>query len=121
VDRAGTPYRDPPGQVLRTQLVAPPPQPHASGRPVARRVPPGWLTLVAETLTTAEIGERLKISPRAVEAHLRTRHRTIDCAPARYAVEHGESLLVTLRDHLTDRGNPSTGQRSEVTPLSPGR
>ena len=54
------------------------------------------LALLAEALTTAEIGERLKLSPRTVEAHLRTLYRKIDArsrtAAARYAVEHGLTI-----------------------------
>ena len=51
------------------------------------------LRLLADALTTVEIGERLGLSPRTVDAHLRAlypklgvRSRT---AAARYAVEHG--------------------------------
>ncbi len=52
MDRAGAPHRDPPGEVLRTQLVAPPPRPHAlARRHLVDRLravsAPGRLTLVA--------------------------------------------------------------------------
>ena len=51
------------------------------------------LRLLADALTTAEIGERLRVSPRTVEAHLRTLYRKLGVrsrtAAARYAVEHG--------------------------------
>lgn len=51
------------------------------------------LRLLADALTTAEIGERLDVSPRTVDAHLRTLYRKIGVrsrtAAARYAVEHG--------------------------------
>ena len=57
------------------------------------------LRLLAEALTTVEIGERLRLSPRTVEAHLRTLYRKLGVrsrtAAARYAVEHG----------LTDRND----------------
>jgi DNA-binding CsgD family transcriptional regulator len=50
------------------------------------------LRLLADALTNAEIGERLRVSPRTVEAHLRTLYRKLGVrsrtAPARYAVEH---------------------------------
>jgi LuxR family transcriptional regulator, maltose regulon positive regulatory protein len=51
------------------------------------------LRLLAAALTTVEIGERLQLSPRTVEAHLRTLYRKLGVrsrtAAARYAVEHG--------------------------------
>ena len=52
MDRAGAPHPDPPGEVLRTQLVAPPPRPHAlARRHLVDRLravsAPGRLTLVA--------------------------------------------------------------------------
>ena len=52
MDRAGAPHPDPPGEVLRTQLVAPPPRPHALARAhLVDRLravsAPGRLTLVA--------------------------------------------------------------------------
>ena len=70
--------------------------PEDDGVPLSRRQAE-ILALLAEALTTAEIGERLKLSPRTVEAHLRALYRKIDVrsrtAAARYAVEHG--LTVT--------------------------
>jgi DNA-binding CsgD family transcriptional regulator len=51
------------------------------------------LRLLADALTTVEIGERLSLSPRTVEAHLRTLYRELGVrsrtAAARYAVDHG--------------------------------
>jgi ATP/maltotriose-dependent transcriptional regulator MalT len=51
------------------------------------------LRLLAAALTTVEIGERLQLSPRTVEAHLRMLYRKLGVrsrtAAARYAVEHG--------------------------------
>ena len=51
------------------------------------------LRLLADALTTTEIGERLEVSPRTVDAHLRTLYRKLGVrsrtAAARYAVEHG--------------------------------
>jgi LuxR family maltose regulon positive regulatory protein len=51
------------------------------------------LRLLADALTTAEIGERLDVSPRTVDAHLRALYRKLGVrsrtAAARYAVEHG--------------------------------
>jgi DNA-binding NarL/FixJ family response regulator len=40
------------------------------------------LALLAAALTTAEIGERLKLGPRTVEAHLRTLSARSTCARA---------------------------------------
>ena len=104
-----------PGYVWADPRTAEPAPPQHDGVRLTRRQAE-ILALLAEALTTAEIGERLELSPRTVEAHLRTLYRKIDVrsrtAAARYAVEQGGPPLVTLRDHLTDRGNPSTGRRS---------
>ena len=67
-------------------------RPAGARRRAAHRRQAEILALLAEALTTAEIGERLKLSPRTVEAHLRTLYRKIDVrsrAAARYAVEQG--------------------------------
>jgi DNA-binding NarL/FixJ family response regulator len=51
------------------------------------------LRLLADALTTVEIGERLEVSPRTVDAHLRALYRKLGVrsrtAAVRYAVEHG--------------------------------
>ena len=51
------------------------------------------LGAVLSNRLTVEIGERLELSPRTVEAHLRTLYRKLGVrsrtAAARYAVEHG--------------------------------
>ena len=81
-----------PGYVWADPWAAEPAPPQHDGVRLTRRQAE-MLALLAEALTTAEIGEHLKLSPRTVEAHLRTLYRKIDVrsrtAAARYAVEHG--------------------------------
>ncbi|HEX5812904.1 MAG TPA: LuxR C-terminal-related transcriptional regulator, partial [Pseudonocardia sp.] len=83
-----------PGYVWADPRAEPDPPEH-DGVPLSRRQAE-ILALLAEALTTVEIGERLKLSPRTVEAHLRTLYRKIDVrsrtAAARYAVEHGMTV-----------------------------
>ena len=105
MDRAGAPHPDPPGEVLRTQLVAPPRgRMHLVDRLRADSAP-GRLTLVAETLTTAEIDERSERDSAASGG-----------APGGMHRRSSRTVIVS-----TDRGNPSTGRRSEVTSLRSGR
>ena len=73
------------------------------------------LRLLADALTTAEIGERLGVSPRTVEAHLRTLYRKLGVrsrtAAARYAVEHGLADLPTVTG---DTGRRTGARRAAV-------
>ena len=61
MDRAGAPHPDPPGEVLRTQLVAPPPRPqwaHIWSTGCAPTSAPGRLTRGLRDAYPAKIDER---------------------------------------------------------------
>lgn len=96
----------------RTDLPAPPQ--HDGVRLTRRQAE--ILALLAEALTTAEIGERLKLSPRTVGRTCGRSTARSTCAPVLRPRATRSSMggppLVTLRDHLTDRGNRSTGRCS---------
>ena len=70
------------------------------------------LALLAEALTTAEIGERLKLSPRTVEAHLRTLYRKIDVL-SRTRPPATRSSMVTAARHAPVIILPTEGTRRQ--------
>jgi DNA-binding NarL/FixJ family response regulator len=71
------------------------------------------LALLAEALTTAEIGERLKLGLRTVEAHLRTLYRKIDVrSPHRGRALRGRARV----NHRSSRSviiSPTEGTRRQ--------
>jgi LuxR family transcriptional regulator, maltose regulon positive regulatory protein len=104
-----------PGHLLadpRTTVLGPPARPDEAPLPVdlsARQTE--ILRLLADDLTSAEIADRLRLSRRTVEAHLRALYRRLDvrsrAAATRYAVEHGMTTSTATRPRKAPPGAPT--------------